>query len=557
MKKIIVIVFLQVVTLKHSQAQNWQWAQNIHSNNWDGIEAQCKDALGNIYAGGYFNGSFVCFQNDTIFQAANGTTYYAKYDQNGNELWARALNYTASASCGGGLSQLVYDSISNSLLLSGSFCGSIDFNGTTIYSSINNDNEGFVAKLDLSGNLIWIKKAEGNGNDFISGVSYDAVDNIYICGTNTEPTQIESVNLPLGTFVAKLNSNGDLQWANNISGIGQYPNTVAFKVADIKVLGTNFYIIGGTSFDNFLIDTIQFNIPNSYGSLLSKFDTSGHVIWAKLAGYPRSGSPVNSLVLDRNENVYFISTYGDSAIFDNQVFYPFAGGDIDFVKYDKNGNFKWMQQTQCTNSAEGINVAIDANDVLYITGKFKGTAHFGNFALTSDNSIPNLIVNSYDAFLAAYDTSGICLGVENIPYAEGLSIVIDNSNSPILSGRYYGGLSLGASTFTASGPPDAFIAKHDAITGFKGFEKSFLSNQLLIQANPNSGKCTINIPEEFVNEKNLSLSIYNNKGQLIQRLPLLFNEGKIKLNLEAEAKGMYNAVLSNGSKNYSGKIIFE
>jgi len=35
------------------------------------------------------------------------------------------------------------------------------------------------------------------------------------------------------------------------------------------------------------------------------------------------------------------------------------------------------------------------------------------------------------------------------------------------------------------------------------------------------------------------------------------HEGKIKLSLEAEAKGLYNAVLSNGSKTYSGKIIFD
>jgi hypothetical protein len=32
-------------------------------------------------------------------------------------------------------------------------------------------------------------------------------------------------------------------------------------------------------------------------------------------------------------------------------------------------------------------------------------------------------------------------------------------------------------------------------------------------------------------------------------------EGKIKLNLEAEAKGVYNVTLSNGKKSYNGKIV--
>ena len=34
-------------------------------------------------------------------------------------------------------------------------------------------------------------------------------------------------------------------------------------------------------------------------------------------------------------------------------------------------------------------------------------------------------------------------------------------------------------------------------------------------------------------------------------------ENKISINLEAEAKGIYNVTLSNGKKSYAGKIIFE
>ena len=35
------------------------------------------------------------------------------------------------------------------------------------------------------------------------------------------------------------------------------------------------------------------------------------------------------------------------------------------------------------------------------------------------------------------------------------------------------------------------------------------------------------------------------------------NDGNIKLNLEQEAKGVYNVVLSNKKKSYNGKIVFE
>lgn len=35
------------------------------------------------------------------------------------------------------------------------------------------------------------------------------------------------------------------------------------------------------------------------------------------------------------------------------------------------------------------------------------------------------------------------------------------------------------------------------------------------------------------------------------------NDGKIILNLEAEAKGTYNVTLSNRQKSYNGKIVFQ
>ena len=65
------------------------------------------------------------------------------------------------------------------------------------------------------------------------------------------------------------------------------------------------------------------------------------------------------------------------------------------------------------------------------------------------------------------------------------------------------------------------------------------------------------MPDDFVNEKNLVLSICDNKGKLIQQKTLQMNEGNIKLNLEQEVKGVYNVTLANKKKSYSGKIVFE
>ena len=80
---------------------------------------------------------------------------------------------------------------------------------------------------------------------------------------------------------------------------------------------------------------------------------------------------------------------------------------------------------------------------------------------------------------------------------------------------------------------------------------------MVIYPIPSKGNATIKIPDDLVHEKNLTLSIYDNSGKLIQQKTLEINDGNIKLNLEQEAKGIYNVVLSNKRKSYNGKIVFE
>jgi len=44
---------------------------------------------------------------------------------------------------------------------------------------------------------------------------------------------------------------------------------------------------------------------------------------------------------------------------------------------------------------------------------------------------------------------------------------------------------------------------------------------------------------------------------MIQQTQVIMNEDKVRVNLEAEAKGIYNVTLSNKKKSYQGKIVFE
>ncbi|MBL0342678.1 MAG: T9SS type A sorting domain-containing protein [Bacteroidetes bacterium] len=113
-----------------------------------------------------------------------------------------------------------------------------------------------------------------------------------------------------------------------------------------------------------------------------------------------------------------------------------------------------------------------------------------------------------------------------------------------------------APTLLPAGGRDVFLAKSDAITGLEEPER-IISNQLLIYANPNAGKCNITVPEEFVNESYLELTIFDNSGRTVQKKILEMNDGTIKVNLESQTSGVYSITLGNGKKVYGGKMVVE
>lgn len=55
----------------------------------------------------------------------------------------------------------------------------------------------------------------------------------------------------------------------------------------------------------------------------------------------------------------------------------------------------------------------------------------------------------------------------------------------------------------------------------------------------------------------MELLIYDSQGKLIQQTPIEWAGEKVVVNIQQEAKGIYNAVLQNDNMRFTGKIVFE
>ena len=551
--KIIIIIMFVTCNLQFTTkcfSQNWEWSSVIQSSDYFQPVAFSIDKNKNSYIGSHFRNMIV-----PVNLPSNGydDAFLAKYDASGTLVWIKNFgsynpyptfpqNPTAYSEA---VNVLHVDTTNNYLYASGSFYNTTQFGSFTLTSFTPNTNSYFILKMDFDGNILWAKRTNG----YISGMVTDAIGNLFFCGFSYDDTVIldsTATFAPCG-FVAKINPDGNFLWGKNI--FKKTSDSFEFIPRGIKAFNSGIIINGYTDNDTITIDTIVRYVPeNTKWSALTCLDFNGNAKWLSLYGGNTSISGYG-FSIDSNGNFYTTGIFTGTGYFEDDTLIAATSlQNMYLAKHDSMGHFLWAKHANTSNS-NGICVSNVVDSTLYVTGWFKGTAYF-NDSITAGTV--------QDMFVAKYNTNGVCFGANNFGKASGVKVVQDNDNAAYCSGLSYSDITIGANSYTLYGNTDIFLAKLTGTTGIG--EKNMLlpmGSLLTIYANPNTGKCDITIPEEFRNEKNLILKIYDLQGKEIQQAKIEMFENKIKLNIEAEAKGVYNVILTNGKKNYSGKIIFE
>ncbi|MFN8154708.1 MAG: T9SS type A sorting domain-containing protein [Bacteroidia bacterium] len=528
-----------------AKSQSWQWLKGGSDNCPDQVEAICTDVNGNTYMLGSFGGSFLpgcksymLFDSDTVWGLGDNQLYLVKYSPSGNVLWSKSIGGNNPFAIGCGYCErsysICYDSINNSVYLTGSLYGSATFGSTTLSGS----GESFLTKLDVGGNFIWAKLYGTHSTT--ARVTTDLSGNVFLTGGSNDSVYFDSIVIPPGSFWAKLDPGGNAIWAKIVA-------INAGIIDHLIFAGNNIYALFVTSNDTAWIDTSLFISGSIHNNILAKFDSSGTIQW--LTSYYSNATTYFFSIFNKDAagNFYITGPFDLDIHFGSTTLTSQGASDFYFAKYDANGNFVWAEQGHATNGATTTSIVTSPDGSTYIGGVYNGNLVLGSF---------NISTTSNEIFIARYNKNGDCLGVLQMGAAtQPVTISKDNSENLIVAATFNPpGYSLGGFTLNYFG--GVFIAKHDVITGVEENDR-VIKNQLLIYANPTAGKCKITLPDDFKYEENLVLSIYNSSGELIRQQKLEMTEGKISLNLEAEAKGLYNVILSNGHKNYSGKIVFE
>ncbi|MFZ4856817.1 MAG: beta strand repeat-containing protein, partial [Desulfuromonadaceae bacterium] len=333
---------------------------------------------------------------------------------------------------------------------------------------------GFVAKMDAAGTVLWGTKLSDNGGIDLRSIAVDGSGNVFVGGSISE----NSTNLPItkignlsDAFAAKLDGSGNVLWAKNFGG-----SVASAYGQGISVDASGNVYLGGRFEGNNLTTPALAKIGNQ-DAFAFKLDNNGDIIWAKNFGGTDAGAYAQGIAADDSGNVYlggYSYNIGSNNTDETHLTTPpltrIGKRDAFAFKLDSSGAVIWAKNFggAVDVSTYGNGIAVDSSGNVYLTGYFEN----------GDLTTPLITkIGVKDAFVFKLNSSGDTTWHKNFGGSGGAStfsnsVVVDGSNNVYLGGFFNGGYDLTTPPLIRVGGQDALAIKLNssgAITWFKNF----------------------------------------------------------------------------------------
>jgi hypothetical protein len=162
----------------------------------------------------------------------------------------------------------------------------------------------------------------GSGTANVKCLYVDESNNIYTTGSSHNADLdpgIDTLVLATGTFIQKLDANGNLQWAKSYGGIGYGATPLSFSADTFGNIYSTGVFNDSTNLDpgpDTLVFYTQSNINFSQGAYLQKLNSNGNLLWAGVLQGNSGRSQGFDIKIDNAGNVYATGNYVDTVDFD-------------------------------------------------------------------------------------------------------------------------------------------------------------------------------------------------------------------------------------------------
>ena len=473
-----------IATMAHAQTPDFAFAKQfggVQPGNGDDSAVRAVHAPdGSIYMVGNFYGTFdldPSVLTAPVTSAGDADIYVVKLNSVGEFLWGKRVGGTGTEGA-----QDVTVADNGDLVITGRFEGIVDFNPNAGILNIGvaaSVQYGFVWRLSAAGNTVWAKFWRGSGVGASLDVAADG--SIYVAGTftgtiNGAVTNELALNMTsLGDRDAcffKLTNNGMLLWAGRVGGAPENDYAYGIRATTDGVVIAGDFSPGGFG------SVVDFNpgpgtvnrqgIGNSDGYVL-KLDEDGNYMWVDILGSIQPDH-LYGMDVDADGNIWITGIFRD--VMDanpgtgvNNI--TSVGNDDGFlIKLNPTGGYLWSGRVGGTMTDISANVNVGADEGVYVSGNFYGTADFDHTAGTSNLTS----AGTNDGFLYKVGTDGTFAWARRVggTQSDGISGVdVSATGGVLLVGNFRGEVDLdptvGERLFDTEdlADGDAFLVKLD------------------------------------------------------------------------------------------------
>lgn len=511
----IMLIFL-LPELIQCQTPQWQWARSFGGDYVDKAKALVTDADGNVYMAGVFYSSSISFGSTTLYNTGVSDIFIAKFDSSGQVIWANS--FQGSAGSGNSATALTVDSHGN-VIITGTFESPyLYYNGYAVNNTCLTDF--FVAKIDPSSDLIWMKAAAGPAFDNSRSICTDEYDNIYVAGgfdgfyLSMDGVVLDkkgSGNPCVNAFIFKLDENGQAISGTNFgedSDDGIIINKIKEKPDGNIVFCGNFNTprmgIGQDTIFN--LDTI----PPSTCWDAFVVEMSPDFVYNKLFHIAGPDEDyIYDMDVDNEGNVVFTGYFNSNPLIIGSDTLSYISPNIDMLTalISSSGDYLWARSIgNDPIVAARNNCMFDSKGNIFITGQYwMDTLFIANDTFVG-HTFPDLL-------LLKYTHEGeieYCVGAGDEGFDEANALTIDNEDNIYLSGFFTSNvLVIGNDSLINIGENDCFLAK------FSEYKRqdSLPDINFAIYPNPSDGFITVNPGSDF--SEGYTLEVTNILGQRV------------------------------------------
>ena len=339
-----------------------------------------------FYAMGLFFGTNWLGTNKLV-DVAGGSTYLARFDANGSNLWVRTIvgtnfNFPTHHT-------LVSDPAGN-VTLSALISGYTSFGSTNLTAT---GQQGILAQYDPSGNVRWLQIPSA-WPDYLT---YSA-GRIYGCmggGSTNYIGGVTNVSDRRRALFCINATNGQAVWMQPFAAFKDQGSPGGFgdNQALVAVSGTNVFVVGSAYGTNVVFGPCSVSFPDTVGQYFARYDTNGNAQLATSFGSQFTW-PWAALA-DASGNVYVGSDFDTYSIFGSMIiaapFYETVQsvgtienripGQACVAKFDRNGNPIWARSAQSSSSYLNVRDITLAPDGVWACGFFQPIGSFGTNTL--------------------------------------------------------------------------------------------------------------------------------------------------------------------------------